>query len=79
MKRSVLVTAIVTAYLVLYYILFNAGVSDNIILLMFIASPFLMIWLAVTILKDRHYPTVELPENEEWGYRDRDKDSLGIF
>jgi len=79
MKKPALVTAIVTAYLVLYYILFHAGVSENILILLFIVSPFLMIWLVVTILKYDQSPTTDLPENEEWGYSDRDKDSLGTF
>lgn len=77
--KPAIVTAIVTAYLVIYYILFNAGVSENIIILLFIASPFMMIWLTVTILKDRQNPTSELPQNEEWGYSDRDRNSLGTF
>jgi hypothetical protein len=67
------------AYLVVYCILFNAGISEDMLILLFMASPFLLIWLAVTILKDRQYPTSELREKEEWGYRDRDRDSLGTF
>ncbi|HEX6428594.1 MAG TPA: hypothetical protein VF008_12945 [Niastella sp.] len=79
MKKPVIVTTIVTTYLVLYYTLFNAGVSENIIILMFIASPFLVIWLAVTILKYGQSPTAELPENKEWGYSDMDEDPVGTF
>ena len=78
-RKPAVVTAIVTAYLVLYYILFQAAVREDIIIGMFIASPFLVIWMAVTILKYGKYNGRELSENEDWGYQDRDNDSLDIF
>jgi hypothetical protein len=78
-RKPAVVTAVVTVYLVLYYILFHAGASDNIIISMFIASPFLVIWMVITILKNGHYKGPELKEDEEWGYQDRDKNSLGTF
>jgi hypothetical protein len=78
-RKPAVVTGIVTAYLVLYYILFQAAVADDIIIGMFIASPFLVIWMAITILKYGKYNGPELKENENWGYQDRDKDSLGTF
>ena len=78
-RKPAVVTGIVTAYLVLYYILFYAGVADDIIISMFIASPFLVIWLVVTLLKHGQYNGPELSDNEEWGYQDRDKNSLGTF
>src|SRR5438034_2400869 len=79
LRKPAFATIIVTAYLLLYYVLFHAGASENIIMGMFMASPVLVIWLAVTILKYGKFTGTDLPENEEWGYQDRDKDSLGTF
>lgn len=39
--------------------------------LLFAAAPFLMIWLAWTILRDRSVPMRDLQDGDEWGYQDR--------
>jgi hypothetical protein len=79
LRNPIFVTIAVTSYLALYYILFHAGAPVSIIMAMFVASPFLVIWLVITILKYGKYNGPELKDNEEWGYQDRDKDSLGVF
>lgn len=70
LKKPAVAAVIVTLYLVSYYILFHAGAHEDIILTMFIASPFLVIWMAITILKHGKYEGPELKEDEEWGYQD---------
>jgi hypothetical protein len=45
---------------------------------MFLVSPFLLIWMVVTVLKSGKYEGPELGENE-FGYQDKNKDDLGIF
>ncbi|MBL7981595.1 MAG: hypothetical protein JNL52_07260 [Flavobacteriales bacterium] len=39
--------------------------------LLFAAAPFLMVWLAWTILRDKSVPMRELEDGAEWGYQDR--------
>ena len=39
--------------------------------LLFAAAPFLMIWLAWTVLRDRSVPMRDLQDRDEWGYQDR--------
>ncbi|MFY8003589.1 MAG: hypothetical protein ACOVNR_02055 [Chitinophagaceae bacterium] len=70
---------VVTIYLVIYTMLHQAGASVTIISALFIFSPFLVAWMVYTILKKGHYPGKELAKDEEFGYQDKEKDSLGIF
>ncbi|MCS7037607.1 MAG: hypothetical protein RMJ33_08735 [Saprospiraceae bacterium] len=37
----------------------------------FSLSPFLVIWMVVSVLKDRRHPMPELESGDEWGYADR--------
>jgi hypothetical protein len=74
-----MVTLLVTFYLVIYTVLHQSGASLKLLGAMFLASPFLVIWMAYTILKYASYEGRELEENEEWGYQDKNKDELGVF
>jgi hypothetical protein len=74
LQKPAFVTAMVTAYLVLYYILFHAGAAETIITAMFAASPVLVVWMALTIIKHGKYTGAELGE-DEWGYQDRFNDT----
>jgi len=64
-------TSFVTAYLVLYNVLFHTGASEKVLTAMFALSPFLEVWMAVTILKYGKYSGRPLGDNEEWGYQDK--------
>jgi hypothetical protein len=68
-----LVTAFVTIYLIVYTLLHQAGASFRLLAFMFVLSPFLVGWMAYTILRFGKYEGRELQESEEWGYQDRDK------
>jgi hypothetical protein len=72
-------TLFVTAYLVVYTFLHHSGASLQVLGSMFLLSPFLVVWMAYTILKHAPYNGRELEEDEEWGYGDRTKDQLGKF
>lgn len=37
----------------------------------FALSPFLVIWMVVSVLKDRSVQVPELEGDEQWGYQDR--------
>ena len=51
LRKPSFVTAFVTGWLVLYYVLFHSGAHPDIITAMFLAAPFLMAWLVITIWK----------------------------
>lgn len=77
-RKTLFVTIVVTAYLFLYYILFHFGAGQELIYIMFGLSPVLVIWLAVTIIKDPKAKS-RLLDEEEWGYADKNKSDLNIF
>jgi hypothetical protein len=74
-----LATLLVTTYLVIYTLLHQAGASLQVLGAMFLLSPFLVAWMAYTILKHAQYHGRELQDHEEWGYGDKRKDELGNF
>jgi hypothetical protein len=69
----------VSLYLVIYVVLFFSGCSMLILACMFLVSPFLLIGMVYFVLKDDSYQYPELKEGDEWGYRDRKKETLGLF
>ena len=79
LRNPILSTIVVSLYLLVYYILFNLQANQDIITGMFILSPFPVLWMVITILRDKNYRGKELEENEEWGYADREKNTLGTF
>lgn len=76
MKKSVGPTIIVSLYLLMYHLAFNFDAPSDLIISMFLLSPFLLIWMAVSIMKDKSTEVVELKESEEWGYQDRSRESF---
>jgi hypothetical protein len=77
--KAKLAVSLLTIYLLVYVGLFAAGASITLLAWMFVVSPFLLVGTVYIVLKDNaeHYP--QLPEGEEWGYRDKSKDELGLF
>jgi hypothetical protein len=73
LRNPVFATTFVTLYLVIYVVLFKTGASEDLITAMFAASPFLVIWMAITIMKYGKYNGPSLGDNEEWGYEDVNK------
>jgi hypothetical protein len=72
-------TAFVTIYLIVYTILHQTGASLMLLSCMFALSPFLIVWMAYSILRYGKFNSRELQEHEEWGYCDKKKDELGMF
>jgi uncharacterized membrane protein YjgN (DUF898 family) len=70
---------IVTVLLVLYSVLISLNASARITGLLFFISPFLLLWMAVSVLKFKAYNTKGLAEGEEWGYADKKKEDLNMF
>ena len=79
MSKSFWVTFIVTAYLVIYTLLRYAEVPEYYLLTMFVLSPILVVWMVITVLKDSSRDVQELEKEEEWGYQDEDRRTLGTF
>jgi len=71
MKNYKFSTVFVTLYLVVYTILLRLEVSISLSLLMFSISPFLVVWMAYTIIRYAPYNGRELKEDEEYGYQDK--------
>lgn len=78
LKNPVFATVMVTLYLVCYTLLFQLGASFNVLGIMFILSPFLVLWMVYTVLRFGKFEGKEL-DDQEWGYCDRSRESLGIF
>ena len=62
----------VSVLLLLYSILILTGNLFSVVEIIFLISPFAVVWLVyrVIILGRTDYP--ELKENEEWGYSDKE-------
>ena len=71
--------SILTIYLITYVILFVTGFSVTIAIYMFLVYPVLLVWMVYSVLTDEQYEYHDLGDNEEWGYRDKAKNELGIF
>jgi hypothetical protein len=74
-RNAVITTAL---YLLVFIITLYVPLLFNLAPWLFIASPFALIWMVVCILKDdrQKYPE---PGKHEWGYRDKNRDELGLF
>lgn len=79
LKNPLTSTSLVTAYLLIYNALFFTGASFNVLAVMFILSPFLVIWMALTILMDKKYEVKEFEEDEEWGYADKPRSEFSGY
>jgi hypothetical protein len=70
MKNPIFATIFVSAYLILFCIFSRVPSMEEYAFDMFLASPFFVIWMVLTVLKDRKYKSPSLG-NKEFGYRDR--------
>lgn len=78
-KRIPFAVYAATALLVIYSVLIFLDVPLRITGFVFFISPFFLVWMIISVLKDKDYPVKELEENEEWGYGDKRKEDLGMF
>jgi hypothetical protein len=79
LKNPIISTSLVTVYLLIYNALFFTGASFNLLAAMFILSPFLVLWMAMTILMDKKYEVKELEDEEEWGYADKPRSEFNGY
>jgi hypothetical protein len=69
---------IVTLYLVVFITTLYVPPLFSLAPWLLIGSPLLIIWMVICILKDGRQPYPELGKHE-WGYRDKNRDELGLF
>jgi membrane protein implicated in regulation of membrane protease activity len=62
---------IVTGVLLLNMLVAVMDLPVWVYFILFAAAPFLMVWLAWTVLRDRSVPMRDLKDGDEWGYQDR--------
>lgn len=67
MKASTAII-IATVYLLFFIVSIHFDFPESLVYLLFAFSPVVLIWLAVTILKDNSVEYPELKEDQEWGY-----------
>ena len=78
MRKPSFAVLVATVYMAVYIIFFYRT-DFNVVLAMFLAAPAVLGWMAYTILKYGKFNGKELGPDEEWGYSDKDKNSLGVF
>jgi hypothetical protein len=64
---------VVTAALLMNMLVATVPSPQWLLVMLFAATPVLMIWLAVSVLRDGSVPMRDLPEGHEWGYQDRNE------
>ena len=78
-RKEIIPVIIGSAVLLLYYWLILSGNESGLTSLLFSIFPFALLWIVFSILKHGKFEGKELEEQEEWGYRDKDKNELGVF
>ena len=76
LRKPSVAVVIATVYLLVYYMIFYFGKDLQPVLWMFMGAPFVLGWLAYTIIRYGKYNGRELNENEEWGYSDKERSAL---
>ncbi|RYG23822.1 MAG: hypothetical protein EOO01_43945 [Chitinophagaceae bacterium] len=65
--------------LLIYTMLINFEAAHDVVIFLFVVSPIIVILLVIGILKDEDHVETSLKDGEEWGYRNRNKEDLGVF
>jgi len=69
---------IATVYLVVFYVLLHSNASLLLTGFVFLSMPIVIIGMVFIVLLDDSVKYPELPDNDEWGYSDKNKDDLWI-
>lgn len=78
-SSSIFPVILVTTLLIVYNILLITGGSHVLVGIIFLLSPFLIVWMAYRVIRCDSYRGRDLYEGEHWGYSDKSKEDLGIF
>jgi len=77
--RINIAVGVATLYLVALTILRQSTESPTLCAFMYLFLPFVIVIMVYLVLTDKNFNYPELTEGEEWGYRDKDKNDLGLF
>jgi len=78
-KKTSFVVTLVSIILLIYCLLINMNSPVGLAYFIFSISPFLILWMAYTIIRFGTYNGKEFDKNEEWGYQDKNKNNLGVL
>ena len=78
MSRSSTAVLLSGIYLLSFLVLLQLGYS-YLTWILFLFSPFVLVYLVYSVLRYGIYTGKELAEGEEWGYEDADKQELGTW
>lgn len=71
MKNPGFAISFVSLYLLVFALMGQWEGGQYYMPLMFLLSPFLVVWMVITVLRYGRHSGKELSENEEWGYEDK--------
>jgi len=77
--RTNFAVGLATLYLVVLTILGQSAISPTLCAFMYLFLPFVIVFMVYLVLTEKNFNYPELAEGEEWGYRDKDKNELGLF
>ena len=78
-RRPIFATTAVTFLMLLFQVFSYNEIASTFRAIIFLASPLLVIWMVFAVLTDKKAKVKELKDDEEWGYQDKEKDSLRMF
>ncbi len=78
-RHEYIPVTVVSLLLLVYCILIGFQLAPTVIIIIFIASPFLVIWLVYQVIRYGKQDVPKLPEDDEWGYADTSKEDLDTF
>ena len=70
---------VVSGLLLLFNTLITVDGLSAIAGLIFLSSPFLIIWMIYAVLRFGKSSGKSLEKDEEWGYADKEKNDVGVF
>ena len=79
LKRPFFAVVVVSIILLVYCILINFNIFLPLVYFIFAISPFLVMWMAYSVIRYGNYGGRELNEDEEWGYQDKNSDELDVL
>jgi hypothetical protein len=79
MRKPFFAVSIISTILLVYCILVGFNISLPVAFFIFSISPFLVAWLAYTIIRFGSYEGKEFAKDEEWGYQDKRKEDLDLL
>ncbi len=78
MKTKIAIS-LATAYLLTFTVLCATNTLTVACSFMYLFSPVATVIMVLVVLTEKGYHYRELTDDEEWGYRDKDKNKLRLF